>query len=117
MITQQTVRGLGQRWQRKRLSDCEHLLKGSYVIVMMNMVRSKVCNVTGVLRSDTHGRWRNIMHTLEENKPYIMGQLYALRTLANEVRLECTRNHMPMQAAAIKLMQDALLQMHRMDIK
>ena len=57
------------------------------------------------------------MHKLEENKPFVMGQLHALRTLANDVRLECTRNNMPMQAAAIKLMQDALLQMHRMDIK
>ena len=45
---------------------------------------------------------------------HVKGQIHALRTLANEVRLECSRNHMPMQAAAIKMMQDALLQIHRM---
>ena len=46
---------------------------------------------------------------------HIKGQIFALRTLANEVRLECSRNHMPMQAAAIKMMQDTLLHIHRME--
>ena len=49
-------------------------------------------------------------------KHEIRGQLLALKCLANEVRLDCQRYGYPMQAAAIKMMQDALLQIHRMGV-
>jgi len=45
----------------------------------------------------------------------IRGQLEALCILANEVRLNCARYGMPMQSAAIKMMQDALRHIHRME--
>jgi len=49
-----------------------------------------------------------------EEEIRIRGKIEALRVLANDVRLSCSRNGMLMEAAAIKLMQDALLQLHRM---
>ena len=56
------------------------------------------------------------MSKAEDDAKYriqIQGQLEALRILANEVRLNCKRYGMPMEASAIQMMQDVLRQIRR----
>ena len=54
--------------------------------------------------------------TEEEQEDYyiLTGKIQALRYLANEVRLECRRKKWHMEEAAIKQMQEMLLNLWRM---
>jgi len=53
--------------------------------------------------------------TADKRQHELNGQLWALRQLANDVRLDCKRNGRHMEAGAIQMMQDALRQIRRME--
>jgi len=53
--------------------------------------------------------------TDEQSRYEVRGEVWALCILANEVRLDCTRNGMPMHAAAIQMMQSALKQINTLE--